>query len=192
MMEELHIEIEILAIVPNLVLDSVVSKHVLERLRAEMPHVTVWFVGNQPGTLLYESQGDHMATPGQLITTGAFTAKFKSSVEREWAWLVYSGLWMEPLRAALDSFIETTQKRVTGKVRLKLYKGNVRVVGRSSKNALYKLELSTYNKGSTFDQRNAVGFIELWGLQARVAAKVAGMSEGRTAGYQRETPEEIQ
>ncbi|TLX99551.1 MAG: argininosuccinate synthase [Thaumarchaeota archaeon] len=122
--------------------------------------------------------------------------EFKSSVEREWAWLVYSGLWMEPLRAALDSFIETTQKRVTGKVRLKLYKGNVRVVGRSSKNALYKLELSTYNKGSTFDQRNAVGFIELWGLQARVAAKVAakvaGMSEGRTAGYQRETPEEIQ
>ncbi len=117
--------------------------------------------------------------------------EFKSTIEREWAWLVYSGLWMEPLRAALDSFIETTQRRVNGKVRLKLYKGGMRVVGRSSENALYKLDLSTYNKGSTFDQRNAVGFIELWGLQSRTAANVVEKNEGKKAGYQREKAQEI-
>ncbi len=117
--------------------------------------------------------------------------EFKSAVEREWAWLVYSGLWLEPLRAALDSFIETTQRRVKGKVRLKLYKGGIRVVGRSSENALYKLDLSTYNKGSTFDQGNAVGFIELWGLQSRTAANVVEKNEGKKAGYQREKAQEI-
>ena len=98
---------------------------------------------------------------------------FKSGVEREWSWLVYSGLWMEPLRFALDSFVHTTQRRVTGSVRVKLYKGGLRVVGRSSKNSLYRTSLSTYQKGSTFDQSTAVGFIELWGLQSRLAAKMA-------------------
>jgi len=118
--------------------------------------------------------------------------EFKSAVEREWAWLVYSGLWMEPLRTALDNFIETTQRRVSGKVKLKLYKGSMRVVGRSSENTLYKLELSTYNKGSTFDQRSAVGFIELWGLQSRIAAKVAEKKQGKKSGRQREKAQEIQ
>ncbi|MDV3277742.1 MAG: argininosuccinate synthase [Nitrososphaerales archaeon] len=102
---------------------------------------------------------------------------FKAQVEREWAWLVYSGLWLEPLRVALDRFIRATQHRVTGKVRLKLYKGGMRVVGRSSEYSIYKLDLSTYNKNSTFDQRNAVGFIELWGLQSRVAASLASFKE---------------
>lgn len=117
--------------------------------------------------------------------------EFKSAIEREWAWLVYSGLWMEPLRTALDSFIETTQRRVSGKVKLKLFKGSMRVVGRSSENALYKLELSTYNKGSTFDQRSAVGFIELWGLQSRIAANVVEKNHGKKAGHQREKAQEI-
>jgi argininosuccinate synthase len=102
---------------------------------------------------------------------------FKAQVEREWAWLVYSGLWLEPLRVALDRFISATQHRVTGKVRLKLYKGGMRVVGRSSDYSIYRLGLSTYNKASTFDQRNAVGFIELWGLQSRVAASLASSRE---------------
>jgi argininosuccinate synthase len=102
---------------------------------------------------------------------------FKAQVEREWAWLVYSGLWLEPLRVALDRFIGATQDRVTGKVRLKLYKGGMRVVGRSSEYSIYRLNLSTYNKTSTFDQRNAVGFIELWGLQSRVAASLASSKE---------------
>lgn len=98
---------------------------------------------------------------------------FKSQVEREWAWLVYSGLWLEPLRVALDRFIEATQHRVTGKVKLKLYKGGMRVLGRSSEYSIYRQELSTFNRGSTFDQRSAVGFIELWGLQSRMASNLS-------------------
>ncbi|MDA4118004.1 MAG: argininosuccinate synthase [Thaumarchaeota archaeon] len=116
----------------------------------------------------------------QLVLTRNELA-FKASVEREWSWLVYSGLWMEPLRFALDSFIETTQARVSGKVRLKFYKGGMLVVGRSSPNSLYRLKLSTYTKASTFDQNSAVGFIELWGLQSRLAAnsRVSSQKNGR-------------
>ena len=95
---------------------------------------------------------------------------FKAQVEREWAWLVYSGLWLEPLRLALDRFISATQHRVTGTVRIKLYKGSARVVGRSSEYSIYDVGLSTYGRGSKFDQKSAIGFIELWGLQSRVAA----------------------
>jgi argininosuccinate synthase len=102
---------------------------------------------------------------------------FKSQVEREWAWLVYSGLWLEPLRVDLDRFIEATQHRVTGKVKVKLYKGGMRVVGRSSDYSIYDQALATYNRGSTFDQRSAVGFIELWGLQSRVASSLASKEE---------------
>ncbi|HUI00204.1 MAG TPA: argininosuccinate synthase [Nitrososphaerales archaeon] len=114
----------------------------------------------------------------QLVLTRNELA-FKASVEREWSWLVYSGLWMEQLRFDLDSFIGRTQRRVTGKVRLKLHKGSLRVVGRSSPNSLYRVKLSTYSKESTFDQNSAVGFIELWGLQSRTAAgAVAALSKG--------------
>jgi len=114
---------------------------------------------------------------------------FKAGVEKEWSWLVYSGLWMDPLRLALDSFVDTTQRRVSGKVRLKFYKGGMRVVGRSSANSLYRVELSTYTKASTFDQNSAVGFIELWGLQSRTAANVASR---RAKGAHREHPERKQ
>jgi argininosuccinate synthase len=102
---------------------------------------------------------------------------FKAQVEREWAWLVYSGLWLEPLRLALDRFILATQHRVTGSVKLKLYKGSARVVGRASDYSIYNASLSTYGRGSTFDQRSAVGFIELWGLQSRVAASLNSQVE---------------
>jgi argininosuccinate synthase len=118
---------------------------------------------------------------------------FKAQVEREWAWLVYSGLWLEPLRSELDRFIDATQSRVSGNVRLKLYKGGMRVVGRSSEHSIYRLDLSTYNGATTFDQRNAVGFIELWGLQSRVAANLASRREelGRS-GRQREKAKEAE
>ena len=102
---------------------------------------------------------------------------FKAHVEREWAWLVYSGLWLEPLRPALDRFIAATQHRVTGSVKVKLYKGTSRVVGRSSDYSIYDIGLSTYGRGSTFDQKSAVGFIELWGLQSRVASGLSSQAE---------------
>jgi len=118
---------------------------------------------------------------------------FKASVEREWAWLVYSGLWLEPLRVDLDRFIQATQHRVTGKVKLKLFKGGIRIVGRSSDYSIYQLNLSTYGKASTFDQKNAIGFIELWGLQSRVAASMESFREGRgKSGRQRAKAKEAE
>ena len=111
---------------------------------------------------------------------------FKAHVEREWTWLVYSGLWLEPLRLALDRFISATQHRVTGTVRMKLYKGSARVVGRASEYSIYDLGLATYGRGSKFDQKSAVGFIELWGLQSRVAASLnSQVGEKRENGHPR-------
>ncbi|MFY9299679.1 MAG: argininosuccinate synthase [Candidatus Nitrosotenuis sp.] len=98
--------------------------------------------------------------------------KFKSLVDQEWAWLAYSGLWQDPLKADLDKFIDQSQKTVTGTVKLKLYKGGLRVVGRKSKHSLYSHDIATYGKGSAFDQRKATGFVELWGLQTTEANKL--------------------
>ncbi|HIE18905.1 TPA: argininosuccinate synthase [Candidatus Bathyarchaeota archaeon] len=94
---------------------------------------------------------------------------FKHQVDDLWSTLVYAGLWMDPLREDLDAFIEATQKRVCGEVRIKLYKGAFRVVGRSSALSLYDLNLATYNIESKFDQSSSKGFIELWGLPTRMA-----------------------
>ena len=118
---------------------------------------------------------------------------FKAQVERQWAWLVYSGLWLEPLRIALDRFIMATQHRVTGSVRLKLFKGSAQVVGRSSDYSIYDVALSTYNRSSTFDQRSAVGFIELWGLQSRVAASLnSKVEEKQEDGHPRTKAKEAE
>jgi argininosuccinate synthase len=94
---------------------------------------------------------------------------FKQQVDVLWSNLVYTGLWNDPLKEDLDAFVESTQKRVNGKVKLKLYKGGLRVVGRSSPMSLYDADLATYNIKSTFNQSSSAGFIELWGLQTRVA-----------------------
>ena len=98
--------------------------------------------------------------------------KFKSLIDDEWSWLVYSGLWEDPLRKDLDAFIDQTQKRVSGTVKLKLYNGSLRVVGRKSKYSLYSYKVATYGKGSTFDQKLAKGFVELWGMQSTEANKL--------------------
>lgn len=103
---------------------------------------------------------------------------FKSVVDDKWSELVYHGLWVDPLREDLECFIAKTQCRVNGSVRVKLYKGGMRVVGRSSPNSLYDLGLATYAEGSTFDQRLSKAFIELWGLQSVTARKVRGQPEG--------------
>jgi len=94
---------------------------------------------------------------------------FKQHIDAEWAYLVYAGLWMEPLKEDLDTFINKTQERVNGEVRVKLFKGNALVVGRSSPHSLYDIHLATYNIDTTFDQTSSAGFIELWGLPTRVA-----------------------
>jgi len=95
------------------------------------------------------------------------TLHFKEIVALKYAELVYYGLWYTPLKAALDAFIDETQTRVNGTVRLKLHKGNVSIVGRRSPDSLYRKELATYEKGDRFDQSLAKGFIEIWGLPYR-------------------------
>jgi len=98
--------------------------------------------------------------------------KFKSLVDSEWAWLAYSGLWQDPLKSDLDMFINATQMRVSGTVKLKMFKGSLRVVGRKSDYSLYSHDLATYGAGSTFDQTLAKGFVELWGMQSTEANKL--------------------
>ena len=97
--------------------------------------------------------------------------EFKANVETQWVWLIYSGLWVDPLRDALEAFIDVTQRKVKGKVKLKMFKGGLRVVSRSSSNSLYDTELATYMSESTFDQRAAEGFINIWGLASEIAKK---------------------
>lgn len=96
---------------------------------------------------------------------------FKQLVDQTWTNLVYDGLWMNPLRLDLEAFIKETQKRVYGEVKVKLFKGSVTVVGRSSPYSLYDISLSTYDSQSKFDQTFAKGFIEIWSLQTRAAYK---------------------
>ncbi|MFL6315920.1 MAG: argininosuccinate synthase [Nitrososphaeraceae archaeon] len=99
--------------------------------------------------------------------------QFKQIVDQQWSWIIYAGLWYDPLRTDLDKFIDATQKRVTGKVKLKLQKGSLHVVGRESPYSLYRNDLATFGAGSKFDQGLAKGFVELWGLQSIIANSVA-------------------
>ncbi|MBU1090397.1 MAG: argininosuccinate synthase [Candidatus Omnitrophica bacterium] len=92
------------------------------------------------------------------------TAHFKEIIALKYAELVYYGLWFSPLKEALDSFVNSTQKRLSGTIKLKLFKGNCVPVTRKSSHSLYKKELSTYGKDDKFDQKLAEGFIKLWGL----------------------------
>jgi argininosuccinate synthase len=93
---------------------------------------------------------------------------FKQQVDAQWAYLAYVGLWVDPLREDLDAFIDKTQENVNGEVKLKLYKGGMQVVGRSSPFSLYDKNLANYNIKTTFNQSHSKGFIELWGLQTRM------------------------
>jgi len=91
-------------------------------------------------------------------------AHFKEIIALKYSELVYYGLWYSPLKEALDSFVNATQKCVTGAVKLKLFKGNCVAVARKSPHSLYKKELSTYGKEDKFDQKLAEGFIRIWGM----------------------------
>ncbi|MEX2203126.1 MAG: argininosuccinate synthase [Actinomycetota bacterium] len=102
-------------------------------------------------------------------------AHFKPGIEQRWADLVYDGLWFSPLRAALDAFVGSTQRHVTGEVRLAFSPGACTVVGRRSDASLYDLSLATYGSEDAFDQRHAEGFVKLWGLPLKVwSAKQGG------------------
>src|SRR5215213_4609579 len=96
--------------------------------------------------------------------------QFKPALERQWAYLVYAGLWWEPLRSDLDAFMDRVNEQVTGTIGVKLYKGSARVVTRESRNALYDQSLASFaESGGLFSQQASPGFIELWSLQSRMA-----------------------
>lgn len=99
----------------------------------------------------------------KLVLTGRELA-FKQLVESQWSWLVYAGLWVEPLRGELEAFIDASQKRVSGEVKLKLFKGNVTVVGRKAESPSQDLSMATSLLIQKIDQALAKGFIEFWGL----------------------------
>jgi argininosuccinate synthase len=94
--------------------------------------------------------------------------QYKRGIEDTYANLVYNGLWYSPLKSALDAFIQNTQERVTGVVRVKLFKGSASVVGRKSENALYSMDLATYGAEDQFDHKAGEGFVYVWGLPTRV------------------------
>ncbi|PYF99761.1 argininosuccinate synthase [Georgenia satyanarayanai] len=104
------------------------------------------------------------------VTVEREQARFKKGVDQRWTELVYDGQWFSPLKRSLDVFIDDTQRYVTGEVRLLLHGGRAVVTGRRSDTSLYDFNLATYDSGDTFDQSNAKGFIEIYGLTAKLAA----------------------
>ncbi len=101
-------------------------------------------------------------------------AHYKRLIEERYSELIYDGLWFSELREYLDAFIDASQEKVNGKVRMKLFKGNAVVVGRKSPQALYSHGLATYDRGDEFDHTAAKGFISIWGLPHKVDAVVRG------------------
>src|ERR1700760_4820084 len=97
--------------------------------------------------------------------------QFKPAMDQKWGYLVYAGLWWEPLREDLDAYMSAVNARVTGEIGLRLYKGSVRVVTRASPNAVYDAQLASFNASGEelFSQTASPGFIELWSLQSRLA-----------------------
>jgi argininosuccinate synthase len=96
--------------------------------------------------------------------------QLKPMLDQRWAYLVYAGLWLEPLRSDLDAYMDAVNEQVTGEISLKLYKGSARVVTRTSPNAVYDPQLATFaESGGLFSQAASPGFIELWSLQSRMA-----------------------
>ncbi|MDR7415922.1 MAG: argininosuccinate synthase [Armatimonadota bacterium] len=108
----------------------------------------------------------------EAITLDRDTVRFKELVAARYADLVYSGLWYSPLREALDAFLESTHRYVTGTVTVELYKGHCWAVSRSSPYSLYRQDLATFGEGAAYDHRDATGFIRLWGLPLQVFAAV--------------------
>lgn len=110
----------------------------------------------------------------QAMTLSKEQIRFKQRVAVEYADLVYNGLWFTSLHQDLAACVQSSQRYVTGTVRLKLYKGNSRVVGRKSPFSLYNYGLATYDKGDEFDQSASAGFIHIWGLPVKTQARVQG------------------
>ncbi len=115
----------------------------------------------------------HRALEGMTLSRDQL--RFKQQVAQEYADLVYNGLWFSALRRDLAAYVASTQRHVTGTVRVRLFKGRCTVVGRSSDKSLYSYSLATYDEEDQFDQSAALGFIEIYGLPVRTQARAQGM-----------------
>lgn len=106
------------------------------------------------------------------------TIHYKLNLGNEFAKLIYEGKWETPLRKAMQAFIEETQKTVTGKVKLKLYKGNITSAGISSKYSLYSEQIASFGEDESYNQYDSVGFINLYGLPIKVRAEMEAKLKG--------------
>lgn len=116
----------------------------------------------------------------ESLTLDRETLHAKQRVALTMAELIYNGLWFSPYREALSAFVTQTQKRVSGTVRLALYKGSIRVIGRTSAHSLYWEELATFGADAVYNQRDAEGFINLFGLPIKVQALLQGKMGGKS------------
>jgi argininosuccinate synthase len=114
------------------------------------------------------------------LTVERDLARFKRAVDQRWTELVYDGLWYSPLKSALDAFVAEASAHVTGDVRMTLHAGRAVVTGRRSDESLYDYGLATYDADDTFDQSLSKGFVELWGLPSRIAARRDQRASGLT------------
>ena len=130
-------------------------------------------VYEQPGATILATAHKEL----ESITLDRQTMHYKDVVAQRYAELVYDGLWFTPLREALDAFVGVTQKRVTGDVKLKLYKGNCIIAGRRSPYSLYSESFATFGASAVYDHADAEGFITLFGLPLKITALSASMSE---------------
>jgi argininosuccinate synthase len=108
----------------------------------------------------------------EAMTLSRSQLRFKEIISAEYADIVYNGLWFTAHRKDLEAYINSSQRYVSGTVRMKLHKGNYVVVGRKSPYSLYDLSLATYDEGDVFDQSASPGFIHIWGLPARIQRKL--------------------
>jgi argininosuccinate synthase len=113
----------------------------------------------------------------EAMTLSKDQLRFKQKVAQEYADLIYNGLWFTSLHQDLAAYVQSSQRFVSGSVRLKLFKGSCRVVGRKSPKSLYSFGLATYDKGDEFDQSASPGFIQIWGLPVKTQAQVQLLGE---------------
>src|SRR6476469_6555427 len=105
------------------------------------------------------------------VTLERELARYKRGVDQRWGELVYDGQWFSPLKRALDTFVDEAQQAVSGEIRMTLHAGKATVTGRRSDVSLYDFGLATYDEGDTFDQSQARGFIEIYGMSSKLAAR---------------------
>jgi argininosuccinate synthase len=113
----------------------------------------------------------------EAMTLAKDQLRFKQRVAQEYADLVYNGLWFTSLHQDLAAYVRSSQRFVTGTIRVKLFKGSCQVVGRKAPKSLYSFSLATYDKGDVFDQSASPGFIHIWGLSAKTQAQVQLLGE---------------